>query len=351
MQIMIDVTVESPEALDIAADFLKQHAALKRGLELPTGFNTDESEDAPSVPTGTPPAPPAPPTAEQIAAMQTLQAFTGKPPAPSNVVPFPPAPPAPVSTSPTPPVANSAGSGTGATAPVELDDSGMPWDARIHSKNKSKKQDGTWRLLKNVDKALLESVTQELHARMINSPAPVVEVPAPSFPGSSALPLPPAPPVVPGPAANTAAPAPAMPVPAVPAPGNVFGKSPLPAGVTPAPLPAASVSLPAAPPVPVPAAPALGLPDSSNAGMVPPAPAPEQMTEYRSFVAKAMQARNDGRLGADAVAQIVQQAGAPSIQLLGNMTHLVPKANFILDATLAGWTREQIAAHIAANGL
>lgn len=360
MQIMIDVNVESPEALDIAAEFLKQHAALKRAQELPTGFNTDDhahtAHATPHVPTGTPAAPPVPPMPAALNPQGDSVPFPAPPnslvpPPPSNVVPFPPA----VAPSiPAPPVPAPAGA---AAATLELDDSGMPWDKRIHSKNKSKKQDGTWRLLKNVDKALLESVTQELHARMVNStassvPAPAVEVPAPSFPG--ALPLPPAQQLAGGAGQGALLPpipgnAGSVPVPPLPAPGNVFGKSPLPPGVTPAPLPA-SVPLPPVPPVPVPPAANVGLPDANNAGMVPPAPVPEQMSEYRAFVAKATQARADGRLSADAVSQIVQQAGAPSIQLLGNMAHLVPRAMFILDATLAGWNREQIAAHIAANG-
>lgn len=374
MQIMVDFNVETPEALDSLSRFVAEAARLKRAAELPTGFNTEaaEAEAVASVPTGTPAAPPVPqvpaPPVPAQARDPRDKAFRGHtdstpvivPPLPSNVVPFVPAPPVPVVTAATVPAvntvspaqapANSAASVTGVTAPVELDKSGMPWDARIHSKNKSTKQDGTWRLLKNVDKALLEAVTQELHARMINSTgpsvsAPAAEVPAaPSFPG--ALPLPPVP-VGNGTENLPASYSPAgVPVPPVPAPGNVFGKSPLPPGVVAAPLPGAPVTLPAVPPVPVPPAHAVGMPDATNAPVV----QSLEVTEYRAFVAKAMQARNDGRLSADAVSAVVQQAGAPSIQLLGNMTHLLPRANFILDATLAGWTREQIAAHIAVNG-
>jgi len=44
----------------------------------------------------------------------------------------------------------------------ELDVEGMPWDARIHSSSRNKNANGTWRILRGVDKAVLTAVTAEL---------------------------------------------------------------------------------------------------------------------------------------------------------------------------------------------
>jgi hypothetical protein len=40
----------------------------------------------------------------------------------------------------------------------ETDSEGLPWDGRIHSGSKKKNADGKWKLLKNVDEALVASV-------------------------------------------------------------------------------------------------------------------------------------------------------------------------------------------------
>ena len=42
----------------------------------------------------------------------------------------------------------------------------MPWDGRIHSSSKAKVADGTWRQKRNLDPALLSSVTAELKQTM-----------------------------------------------------------------------------------------------------------------------------------------------------------------------------------------
>lgn len=40
----------------------------------------------------------------------------------------------------------------------KLDSEGVAWDERIHSETKSQNKDGTWRLRRNVDKALVDQV-------------------------------------------------------------------------------------------------------------------------------------------------------------------------------------------------
>lgn len=56
----------------------------------------------------------------------------------------------------------SAAAGYIPVPPVTLDKTGTPWDARIHSSSRALVANGTWRLKKGVDKALVESVTREL---------------------------------------------------------------------------------------------------------------------------------------------------------------------------------------------
>ncbi len=75
----------------------------------------------------------------------------------------------------------SADGGTGVTPAVTLepltnavvvDSTGVPWDARIHQKKKTRrKSDDTWTLKRNVDAVLLANVNLELKAAMAGSPA------------------------------------------------------------------------------------------------------------------------------------------------------------------------------------
>ena len=63
---------------------------------------------------------------------------------------------------------------------AEVDVTGTPWDARIHSGTKSKNSDGTWRKMRGVSDAKFNAVMAELKGA---KPAPVVEQksePAPS---------------------------------------------------------------------------------------------------------------------------------------------------------------------------
>lgn len=106
---------------------------------------------------------------------------------PSINVPPPPAPPAPITTTPGP-VSSGA-----VVASVELDSKGLPWDARIHAGSKALVKDGSWRMKKELDPALVASVEAELRAALGNSaPATVHTVPPaplPAVPVGAALPI------------------------------------------------------------------------------------------------------------------------------------------------------------------
>lgn len=62
------------------------------------------------------------------------------------------------------------------SAPVnngELDADNLPWDARIHASSREKKNDGTWRVRRNLDKAVLAQVTAELVSKRAAVQQPV----------------------------------------------------------------------------------------------------------------------------------------------------------------------------------
>jgi hypothetical protein len=66
------------------------------------------------------------------------------------------------------------------TTDVELDSDGIPWDHRIHGKARKKlAKEGTWKLIKGVDKMLVESVLAELKMAMAAPAAITPEVPTP----------------------------------------------------------------------------------------------------------------------------------------------------------------------------
>lgn len=56
---------------------------------------------------------------------------------------------------------------------VEFDLTGLPWDERIHSGNKTKSPSGEWRTKKGVDKGLVTLVTAELRVAVGNAAVPV----------------------------------------------------------------------------------------------------------------------------------------------------------------------------------
>jgi len=115
--------------------------------------------------------------------------------------------------------------------PVETDVRGLPWDIRIHSKERTKNQDGSWRNKRGVDVVTLTTVETELKNLMsipaaqavvpalassvapieegkpvpqaayldlpVRVPVEVPEAPAPSVPSVPTPPAPPAAPVAP----------------------------------------------------------------------------------------------------------------------------------------------------------
>lgn len=303
MQLMIDISIETPAALRLAAAFLVDHAALLEAA-------AQEVRDA--TPTGRPAAPPPPPPSSVPAGTST------------NVTPFPapPAPPAPsapsASAPPAPPAAPTpappslpASSPTSAAGPDELDSAGVPWDARIHQKAKSKKKDNTWKLQKGIAETTVAAVMQELSAQgRIRAPGEGVPA-APSFPGSVPVPAVPSVPAASG----------------LPAPGGAT--VPVPPVATNGGIPAPSVTFPGTgPAVPLPPSSVLGVPNTDNAGVVP-------QIGFRELVAKITAARGQNRVTAEEVSGLVAQAGAPNLQTLGAMAHLVPVVDQLLDVLLA----------------
>ena len=82
-------------------------------------------------------------------------------------------------------VGTEIGVSVGIGGGVELDSQGLPWDVRIHSKNKSKlAKDQSWKKKRGVDAALIVQVEAELRAAMATAPAqvetssPTTETPA-----------------------------------------------------------------------------------------------------------------------------------------------------------------------------
>ena len=78
----------------------------------------------------------------------------------------------------------------GAVNGIERDRRGLPWDARIHSSNRAKIADGSWRMRRGITDALVASVTKELRESW-GMPLPVESTPPPP-PVESTPPPPPA---------------------------------------------------------------------------------------------------------------------------------------------------------------
>ena len=68
---------------------------------------------------------------------------------------------------------------------IELDKNGFPWDTRIHSSNKAKIADGTWRKRRGIADATVAQVEAELRAVM---GAPAAQVVPPPPPEANAMP-------------------------------------------------------------------------------------------------------------------------------------------------------------------
>lgn len=122
---------------------------------------------------------------------QTIAAeLPSEDPAPPVVPPgafVPPAPPAAEQPDP-PPAAEPPASPPAPPVGAELDKDGLPWDQRIHAGSKALNVDGTWRLKRNTDPALIESVKAELKAAM-SAPGPATAPPAAEQPGQASPPV------------------------------------------------------------------------------------------------------------------------------------------------------------------
>ena len=267
-------------------------------------FNAAEQEEAAALATDG--AYPESPTPASI--------FGGAGSAPSTAVAAP-SPIAPVDTPaitspatpsvPVPPAATPESAASTVVAPsappapgVELDARGLPWDARIHSRTRSKLANGNWKTARGVEPALVAQVENELRALMaIPSPngAGAADTATPTSTATTAVPLPAAVPVPP-----------AVEVPAPPAP--------LPPAA-PASAPPATPATPAAPPSTAPTA------SPSN--------------PFPAFMLKVA-----GDLGANRITQaqvlaIANSFGVQTLPLLGTRPDLIPQVEAAINAQIA----------------
>lgn len=165
--------------------------------------------------------------------------------------------------------------GSPQTSSLEYDKSGMPWDERIHQASKSRKADGTWKIKKGINEkspGLLEAVVKELAARK-----PVAFV-VDSTPPAGSVPPPPPPP-----------------------PANAV------AGSVPPPPPPSADS------------------DASATG-----------PSFRTLVDKIMAASKAGQINPGAISAIVQTYGAPNLQALASLPHLIADVDAAVDAAILG---------------
>jgi hypothetical protein len=181
-----------------------------------------------------------------------------------------------------------------AIAPGEVDKNGLPWDERIHSSNRKKNDDGSWRAKRGVDKNLVPTVENELRQRMaMGSQAPYGVVPAPQ----------PMPVSVPQPAAAP------QPVPVIPQP--VQPPAPMPVIPTlQAPVMPQPVVTPVTAAVPVPPAPAPQ-----------PEPAPAAATvvvDFNWIMPTLQRAINAGIVDGTYIAAMVAELGVADFTALQN---------------------------------
>lgn len=298
MQLMIDTATDGREQILAAIKMLQilvgETAAAPIGRlgdpVLVDGKVAKLAVESFDKPTAAPQAAPAAPSAATTATTLTPSAAVGAtaelPASPPPPPPLREAPPPPPSLSPpTPAAAAVPQSAPAATAPgaappnqaPEFDSAGVPFDERIHQKKRGKKTDGSWKLQKGIDPAVVQSVISELSASgKMQQPGAASSAPNP------------------------------------PSAASVFGKSPLPAGAEAPPPP------PAANPAP------------------PPPPASDAMptVTFRTLVAKCAAATKAGKLQPQQIAAICQQHGAPTLMALNSMAHLIPAVNDTLDAAL-----------------
>jgi hypothetical protein len=187
MLITIDTTKDSAAAITAACEFAKVVLA--------------------NVPTGTPlaPTPPVAPAMTVVSAQTALDEEAARvfaansvkvPPVPLDSTPAaaptmvdvaPPAAPAPTTTviaaSPSSiPVPPPIPAPPGSTTEVERDTNGIAYDARIHNKSRTKKQDGSWKLAKGIDPVLVAAVLQELTGSTETTIVPAAVAPVAPIP-------------------------------------------------------------------------------------------------------------------------------------------------------------------------
>lgn len=169
----------------------------------PTAPTAQPASQLPVLSTAVAPPPPTAPVAPTVTSPEPTNAFAQA--AAPFVVPATPA---------APPTASPVVPGN-----AELDAKGLPWDGRIHASSKAKVADGSWRMKRGVDDALVTQVTAEQRAAQA-APHPGADATAPAVvalpPGSAAS--------LPWPFATSAAdvaPPPPLAVPAPP-PASVY---------------------------------------------------------------------------------------------------------------------------------
>lgn len=255
------------------------------------------------------PVPTLPPAAPIVAPLTAYPA----PAAPIPSAPAIPTAPAPTVASPVLPASATAPTSI-VPIPQSLDNTGLPWDERIHSGNKGLNKDGTWRLKRGVTDELINSVTAELKGLMA-IPSPQLGLPgipsvpvAPSGPTASpAVPMAPGiPPPPPVPVSTvptvTVGNVPVPPLPVAPAVPVVTGSSGAP--ITTTSLPANSVAVP------------------SPAGIAPIA----SPFSFSMFMMEAVKRITAGTLTNDQIGVALAELGAPGtpLPLLANRQDLLP---------------------------
>lgn len=178
MQLTIDTNTDTSSQLTAAAHFLQALAGVPVvAAPVAAVVEVQPKNDSPDNTSGNAPALPA-----------GAIASTDIPAAPANASAS--ENPTPVPAAPSDIPAAPANEQTAAPA-GPLDSAGFPWDARIHTANKAKIGDNTWRKKPGVDAALYESVRAEWTAGQGSVPA----VPAldPNAAATGAIPAAPAP--------------------------------------------------------------------------------------------------------------------------------------------------------------
>lgn len=226
-------------------------------------------------------------TASSIAVAAPLPTAPAAPAATSTATapaPLPPVPAAPAAVAPT---------DEDAPSDAQFDKTGLPWDARIHSRGRSMNSDGTWRAKRGVDDATVAAVVAELRGVPA---APAATLADDVAQAEASWPF-----KVPGSDEHIPAPVAAAPfVPPVPSIAPIAATS------------AANVS-------PVPA----------NAAAAP-------VANFPDFMARVVPAVAAGQITELQVTTILGEFGIPSLPLLATRPDLLPTVSSRIDALIAG---------------